>query len=236
MKNIREMTGEEVMNLPKLGLDDTFEFKCKACGKCCKHREDLLLTPYDMYRIASDLGRTPEEIFTRYCHFYEGATSHLPVVRVIPVPPNNACPFLRNKKCSIHEKKPVVCRVFPLARIYETEGGCAKFAKFVNNGVRCNQEAQTNIVRDWIGDVASEEAEAAGRLWGEAITSLYELVRPESWNLSDDARKKMLGIIFGVLYLNYKMDKPFPSQFESNIEAVTTLLKSVTEMKPDDLP
>ena len=29
----------------KMGLDDTFRFHCKACGKCCKNREDVLLTP-----------------------------------------------------------------------------------------------------------------------------------------------------------------------------------------------
>ena len=24
-----------------LNLDDTFAFKCRACGKCCKNREDV---------------------------------------------------------------------------------------------------------------------------------------------------------------------------------------------------
>ena len=27
-----------------LGMDDTFQFKCRECGKCCKNREDILLT------------------------------------------------------------------------------------------------------------------------------------------------------------------------------------------------
>ena len=29
----------------KLGLDDSFQFHCTACGKCCIDREDILLTP-----------------------------------------------------------------------------------------------------------------------------------------------------------------------------------------------
>ena len=55
-----------VMN-HKLGLDDTFQFRCKGCGKCCTHREDVLLTAYDLFRIARYFGRSPAEILSRYC-------------------------------------------------------------------------------------------------------------------------------------------------------------------------
>ena len=27
----------------KIGIDDAFKFKCKQCGQCCHHREDILL-------------------------------------------------------------------------------------------------------------------------------------------------------------------------------------------------
>ena len=36
----------------KIGLDDTFKFNCTLCGKCCKDREDILLTPRDIFRLA----------------------------------------------------------------------------------------------------------------------------------------------------------------------------------------
>ena len=34
----------------KIGLDDTFKFNCTMCGKCCKNREDILLTPRDLQK------------------------------------------------------------------------------------------------------------------------------------------------------------------------------------------
>lgn len=33
----------------KIGLDEPFRFHCTMCGKCCINREDILLTPRDMY-------------------------------------------------------------------------------------------------------------------------------------------------------------------------------------------
>ena len=32
----------------KIGLDEPFPFHCVQCGKCCVHREDILLNPQDL--------------------------------------------------------------------------------------------------------------------------------------------------------------------------------------------
>ena len=29
--------------------DDTFRFHCTQCGKCCTERDDILLTPRDLF-------------------------------------------------------------------------------------------------------------------------------------------------------------------------------------------
>ena len=42
-----------------IGLDDTFRFHCTACGKCCINREDILLNPRDLFRIAKYLNKMP---------------------------------------------------------------------------------------------------------------------------------------------------------------------------------
>ena len=63
-----------------LNLDSTFRFRCKQCGNCCRNREDILISPYDLFRIARHLSMTPKDVIDRYCHFYIGTGSHLPVV------------------------------------------------------------------------------------------------------------------------------------------------------------
>ena len=44
----------------KRSLDDTFQFQCDQCGKCCINREDILMSPLDMYNAAKaqELGIT----------------------------------------------------------------------------------------------------------------------------------------------------------------------------------
>ena len=34
-----------------LSIDDTFQFRCTQCGECCKHREDILISPFDLFRL-----------------------------------------------------------------------------------------------------------------------------------------------------------------------------------------
>ena len=111
-KSIYEMTAEEIKDIKLLGLDDTLPFSCKACGKCCKDRHDLVLTPYDVFRIAKYFNRKTGEIIESYCEVYEGRDSHIPVVRVLPRPPDSGCPFLRNRKCSVEPLKPILCRSY----------------------------------------------------------------------------------------------------------------------------
>ena len=54
----------------KIGVDEPFRFHCTMCGKCCINREDILLTPRDIYCMAKELQISPEELFKRYCETY----------------------------------------------------------------------------------------------------------------------------------------------------------------------
>lgn len=39
----------------KIGIDEPFQFNCIQCGKCCINREDILLTPRDLYNLGKEL-------------------------------------------------------------------------------------------------------------------------------------------------------------------------------------
>lgn len=53
MNSIKEL--KEQLGYEEIGLDDTFTFHCTQCGKCCIHREDILLSPKDLFHIAKNL-------------------------------------------------------------------------------------------------------------------------------------------------------------------------------------
>lgn len=218
-RQITELPTDELGNLQTLGLDDTFDFQCKACGKCCKQRTDILLTAYDLFKIAKYLGRTPADIIDRYCEVYEGHSSHIPIVRLVPVPPDNRCPFLRNKKCSVHAMKPTICRVYPLARIHGAEGK----SRYYLNGSSCKHDTHPVTVREWIGDVASDESEEAGRSWWDILFEVVPHLQPDQFSGSVMDRQQLLGRLLEILWLDYDIQKPFVPQLRSK----TTIIKQM---------
>lgn len=198
----------------KMGLDDTFQFHCKACGKCCKNREDVLLTPYDLFRIARYLGRSPSEIVDKYCDTYAGPDSHLPVVRIKSVPPDHSCPFLRNKKCIVHKDKPMVCAVYPLARI--TQPGEPTPFYVLQPGKPCGGTDRTVTVRQWLGHLCSEEGEQTGMMWGELV-ALFARALHFIWpQMTDEQKEKVSSSLFMLLYLDYDIGAPFLPQLKIN--------------------
>lgn len=46
--NDREELIQELMKNP-IGKDETFYFKCRQCGECCKNRVDVLLSPFEQW-------------------------------------------------------------------------------------------------------------------------------------------------------------------------------------------
>ena len=100
----------------KIGVDEPFKFHCTMCGKCCIHREDILLTPKDLYNMAKELKITPNDFVSQYCDVYVGEASRIPIVRIQPRGTIKRCPLLKDRKCAVHNAKPTVCAMFPIGR------------------------------------------------------------------------------------------------------------------------
>ena len=61
MNSINEL--KEQLGYTELDPDDTFTFHCTQCGKCCIHREDILLSPKDLFNIAKKISDYTRECF-----------------------------------------------------------------------------------------------------------------------------------------------------------------------------
>lgn len=71
--------------VPLLGRDEGFSFACAGCGDCCRGREDIVLSGFDLWRIAARLRLPPRTVARAFCKASIGAVSHLPVLRLAPV-------------------------------------------------------------------------------------------------------------------------------------------------------
>lgn len=87
--------------MPLLERDTQFRFACAGCGNCCRGREDIVLSGYDLWRIAARLRLSPQIVARGYCRSSIGRVSNLPVLRLAPVKENrNNCPFLTENHCA----------------------------------------------------------------------------------------------------------------------------------------
>ena len=67
---------ENLVNIT-IGPDEPFQFHCTQCGKCCTNREDILLNPQDLFRIAKHLEQTPQDVVEHFCEVYAGSDSQI---------------------------------------------------------------------------------------------------------------------------------------------------------------
>ena len=58
--NIQKLMNKEIgrdeFEQSLLDLDSEFRFKCRRCGKCCKHQDTILFNSRDIFNIAKKLG------------------------------------------------------------------------------------------------------------------------------------------------------------------------------------
>ncbi|MDH5690217.1 MAG: YkgJ family cysteine cluster protein [Candidatus Bathyarchaeota archaeon] len=90
---------------------DTPYFECEKCGKCCRNlnvkgdaglmlfRDEIKLFPEELVQPCLGIGKRPDHSSFRILTYQ--LTS-------------NICPHLKNKNCLIHEKRPSMCRGYPL--------------------------------------------------------------------------------------------------------------------------
>lgn len=220
-----------------LALDDTFDFKCKGCGKCCKNREDILLTARDLYNIARELSRTIEEIVERYCEVYIGHGSRTPIIRLNPVGPERVCPLQYKKKCIVHKAKPGVCALFPLGRAvsFESTDNDERTAENIRptyfmQSATCGGTGKTQTVRDWLTQFGLPVEDEFYGLWNEMVSYLSKFFRElEEKKVTPKTLDMLWNAAIQMVYINYDPKKDLIPQFRENTAQLKEIFSMVKE-------
>ncbi|MBO1720705.1 YkgJ family cysteine cluster protein [Extibacter sp. GGCC_0201] len=199
--------------------DETFQFHCTQCGKCCLNREDIILTPKDLFRISQKLTMLPEKVIRQYCDAYIGRNSHLPVVRLNPQGQLKRCPLLSGNQCSVHDAKPAVCAIFPIGRFIRMEKGSHSISpkiEFICQNPGCGDNSETHTVQDWLSSFEIEVDDWFFVKWTELLAKLSMAIQKTEGILDEMEMRRLWNHCFKYLYLNYNPYQPFKAQFQSN--------------------
>lgn len=218
----------------QIGVDDPFKFHCTMCGKCCYHREDILINPKDVYNISKELGMTPQEMIEQYCETYIGGDSRMPIVRLKPRGSVQRCPLLKNHKCSVHKAKPAVCAMFPIGRclkMEETEGKdiTVEDIQYIFQNPGCGDEAETHTVREWLESFGMSVADEFFVEWQKVVTELCLIFRKVEKMLSPNTMMMVWQSAYVGLYLHYDMSADFLPQFTENAKKVLDTMHTAFE-------
>lgn len=216
----------------KIGTDEPFRFRCTMCGKCCINREDILLTPRDIYNMSKELGITTKELFETYCEAYIGGDSRMPIVRLKPRGSIKRCPLLKDRKCSVHRAKPTVCAMFPIGRCLMSEKDGDSFQKmsagqtqYIFTDPGCGDHTETHTVREWLGEFGIPLEDAFFAKWQNTVVKLGQFFCEAEKTTSGHIMELMWMAALAGIYLNYETGKDFMPQFEENTKEICALLE-----------
>ncbi len=224
----------EKLDSMKIGLDEPFKFHCNMCGKCCIHREDILLSPKDIYNMSKELGIKPEGLFERYCEVYVGPDSRVPIVRLKPRGSVKRCPLLKNRKCMVHKSKPTVCAMYPLGRCIVAanpkEGlkdiSQGKF-QYIFSDPGCGDASETHTAREYLESFGIPVEDNFFLKWQQAVLDMGNFFRKIEKTVGNETMELVWRAAFIGLYLHYETEKDFMPQFDSNVKNFFDMLHSV---------
>ena len=138
----REMDMTEVSDGKLYGLDDMVKADCQDCAgchDCCEGMGDsVVLDPMDVYRLCTNLGKTPQELVSTGLIQFDAMDGNI-LPHLCMSGKNQCCVFLNEQgRCSIHDFRPGFCRLFPLGRFYENGGFKYETIQEVNEYVSTN--------------------------------------------------------------------------------------------------
>lgn len=220
----------------KIGLDDTFSFSCNKCGKCCINRDDILLSPFDLYRISKKLNITPNEFVAQYGEAYIGDSSRMVIVRLKPQGSIKRCPLLKDRKCSVHDAKPTVCAMYPIGRAFRMDPKnsssntiSTENIEYIFNGAHCGN-AEIHTVREWFDSFGIPIKDEFFVEWQKTITELHDIIVMAEKNFKKESTMNTIwSVIYAAMYMKYDTNKEFMPQFLANREEMLKILSMIPE-------
>jgi len=179
---------------------------CKGCSSCCQGMgNSIVLDPYDIYNLFPG-------------GLQEGLTQGVVELNVVDgvIMPNIAmkgenerCLFLNEEgRCSCYEKRPGICRLFPLGRIYEDD----TFFYFLQTG-ECEKPHAKVKVEKWLQIPNLQAYEKFILEWHRLLMDLQAYFATHD----EEVQKKLDTIVLQLFYITPFEAEDFYTQMENRL-------------------
>ena len=205
-------------DMVKLGVDD-----CSGCHACCCGTGDTLnLDPYDVYRLEAGLKKDFKSLLSESLELRVADGIIMPFLKmdkeisIDGLTENDACTFLNEQgRCSIHDARPAICRLFPLGRIYEDGGH--RYWLMENE---CHKERKVKVkIKKWLETPDLARYEKYIDDWHAFTGSIVKQAK----EMPEETLKALdMAILQYFYFLDYETEKDFYPQFYERLEELKT--------------
>lgn len=217
----RNCSLDEISDGKLYTIDDLAQVNCNGCNgqaSCCQGMgNSIILDPYDVFRLTNGLNGSFEELLAGRIELNLVDGIILPNLRMSGE--TERCSFLKeNGRCSIHNSRPGICRIFPLGRIYENHD----FFYFLQKN-ECNNSIKTmRKVSTWIDTPDYEKYRAFLIEWHYFLNDVEKLIK----STQDDNQIKQINMyLLKQFYLTkYDLSVEFYNQFYKRLDEAKELL------------
>ena len=215
-------------DMPILEKGMTFSFQCAGCGGCCRGREDIVLSGYDLYRLSRHLNLPPKLTARAFCRIYIGAVSHLPVLRLAPVKEeHNNCPFLIDNRCAVHDARPLVCALYPLGQEISPTGEVCYYFQ----STQCGGQVYRATLADYLTEQEVAEREPLDVRWAQCCMQLEQETSTWENTFHPVVLRRFQAKLCDALYYRYDLSRPWLVQLEENLIWLAREKSRLTEMQ-----
>jgi len=194
---------------------------------CRQGKFQVRLTPYDVYQIAESQNISSGEAIRRYAVFGIDPELRIPQLMFRPEYTGTAaCPFMLGENgCALGTRRPDVCKMSPLERVYDQENSCVGF---LLSDEEQDENADPVTVRDWICRRGAPMDCGSAEEWHQLNDTLSKAIAKHGDGITVDT-VLLLYTLFPSLYTHYDMEEDFKPQFERNMRQLTDLVRKLKE-------
>ena len=197
---------------------------CKGCSACCQGMgQSIALDPLDVFNLTDGLNTTFEQLLAEAIELNVVDGVILPNLKMSSE--KDACHFLDAEgRCSIHEFRPGICRLFPLGRFYENQD-----FKYFLQIHECKNPNKTKVkVKKWIDTPNLQENKKYIIDWHYFIDDVQEKLT----HIADDEliKKIDLFILQHFFMEPYHQTEEFYEQFNLRLEKAMKVIETLVNI------
>lgn len=211
----KEIDMNEISDGRLYGLNDMVKADCQdcqGCWDCCMGMGDsILLDPLDVHRIRIGTGLSVPKLLEEYLGLTVVDGIVLPHLKLEGT--GESCKFLNSEnRCSIHDFRPGICRLFPLGRIYENHS-----VQYFLQTRECKKQNRGKVkVKKWLGVTEARRYEQFIVNWHYFLTDLQEEM--EHSGDGEFRKKENLRLLENFYLMAYETESDFYAQFYDRLK------------------